>query len=69
MKILKLSSKRSALPNPTAIKMAFNSSDRPFKQMPSKNTDGQNNADRINEHDLFSLYTADIIKEETVFIR
>lgn len=40
-----------------------------FKEMPSTDKSETGNVDRINAHDLFSLYTADIIKEDTVFFR
>lgn len=42
---------------------------QPFKEMPSSRAGGEDSVDRINAHDLFSLYTADIIKEETMFAR
>ncbi len=39
---------------------------KPFKEMPSTN---KPTADRINAHELFSLYTADVIKEDIVYAR
>ena len=51
------------------IKQAINTLIQPFKEMPSLNNTGRDNAERINAHDLFSLYTADIIKEDIVFVR
>ncbi len=42
---------------------------QPFQEGPSVNIRGQESADRINAHDLFSHYTADIIKEDTIFAR
>lgn len=42
---------------------------QPFREMPSLNSTGQESEDRINAHNLFLLYTADIIKEDTIFSR
>ena len=42
---------------------------KPFKEMPSLNDSGQDCADRMNAHDLFSLYTADIINEDIIYAR
>lgn len=41
----------------------------PFKEMPSTNNIEKVTADRINAHDLFSFYTADVIKEDIVYAR
>lgn len=41
----------------------------PFKELPSIITSGEGSFCRIDAHDLFSHYTADIIKEYTVFAR
>lgn len=47
---------------------AVNSYIQPFKEMPSVNTE-QESAGRINAHDLFSYYTAEIIKEDIIYAR
>lgn len=69
MKNFKLGLKRKALHKDAQIKDTVNASVQPVKEVPSLHNAGQENVDRINAHDLFSLYTADIIKEETVFFR
>jgi hypothetical protein len=50
-------------------KGVVNTSTQTFKEASSANNEGQLNADRIDAHSLFSHYTADIMKEETIFIR
>ncbi len=40
-----------------------------FKEMPSTDKSENGSPERINAHDLFSLYTADIIKEDVIFSR
>lgn len=67
MNILKLRLKRNALRNIVKINNTLKSSIQPFKELPSINSIGQEA--RINAHDLFSFYTADIIKEDIVFVR
>lgn len=42
---------------------------KPFKEMPSLSNAGQENINRINAHDLFSFYTADIIREDIIYAR
>ncbi|WP_373550069.1 hypothetical protein [Haliscomenobacter sp.] len=69
MKNFKLGLKRKALNKDVQRKDAVNASVQPSKEVPSINNKAQVNADRIDAHDLFSHYTADIIKEETVFFR
>lgn len=61
--------KRRALKKNVEIKNAINTFIMPFKEMPSVNTTGKENSDRINAHDLFSQFTADIIKEDVIFAR
>lgn len=61
--------KREALNKDTHNKDVVNAATQPFKEAPSVNSKAQVNADRIDAHRLFSYYTADIIKEETIFIR
>ena len=61
--------KRKVLRKQVQIKEVLNKYIQPFKEMPSTNDIGPESPDRINAHDLFSLYTADIIKEDIVFIR
>lgn len=51
------------------IKDVTNAHIQPPQEIPSLYNAGQENADRINAHDLFSYYTADIIKEDTIFAR
>lgn len=51
------------------INESFNDFVQSFKEMPSINYSEIDNNARINAHDLFSFYTANIIKEEIVFIR
>ncbi len=61
--------KRKALKKTVEIKEAINTYMQPFKEMPSLNNTGIESTDRINAHDLFSLYTADIIKKDIVYAR
>jgi hypothetical protein len=61
--------KRRALKKNVEIKEAINTLIMPFAELPYVNTTREENADRINAHDLFSMYTADIIKEDVVFAR
>lgn len=61
--------KRKALNKDAHNKDVVNASLQSFKEAPSVNNRGQVNGERIDAHSLFSYYTADIIKEETVFIR
>lgn len=61
--------KRKALRKNVQITNAINAFIQPFKELPSVIKTGQESADRINAHDLFSLYTADIIKEDVIFAR
>lgn len=56
------------------IKDTMNAYIQPFMQKPSSNLFGigsvdNTNEESINAHELFSHYTADIIKEEIVFTR
>lgn len=61
--------KRKALKKTVKIKDVINTYMQPFKEMPSINNTGKGIPDRIDAHDLFSLYTADIIKEDIIFAR
>ena len=61
--------KRKALKKRVEIKDAINTHMQPFKEMPSLNNTGRENAERINAHDLFSFYTADIIKQDIIYAR
>jgi hypothetical protein len=61
--------KRKSLKENVEINNPINSFIHPFKEMPSSNNRGKESADRINAHELFSLYTADIIKEDIIFTR
>lgn len=69
MKNFKLGLKRKAIHKDAYSKEAVNASVQLFKVLPSVNNKAQVNVDRIDAHDLFSHYTADIIKEETIFFR
>lgn len=69
MKGIRKRLKRKALRNIAGIKDAVNAFIHPFQEMPSISSTGAESPDRINEHDLFSLYTADIIRKEIVFVR
>ncbi|HSN60733.1 MAG TPA: hypothetical protein VLR49_07350 [Ferruginibacter sp.] len=61
--------KRKAISKGVEIKEAINTFIQPFNEMPSLNDLGKENADRIDAHDLFSYYTADVIKEDIVYAR
>ena len=61
--------KREASNKNAYNKNIVNASTQSFIEDSSVNNRAQVNADRIDAHSLFSYYTADIIKEETVFIR
>ncbi|HOY18405.1 MAG TPA: hypothetical protein PLC89_13955 [Haliscomenobacter sp.] len=69
MKNFKMRLRRRAVHKNAQIKEAVHASIQPSKEVPSVNNTDQENADRINAHDLFSHYTADIIKEDTIFAR
>lgn len=66
---LRLRLKRKALKKAVQIKETISSYIQPFTEMPSVNHMGNESEDRISAHDLFSHYTADIIKEDIIFIR
>jgi hypothetical protein len=51
------------------IHIAVNTMIQPYKELPSENVSNQETGSRINPHDLFLFYTADIIKEDIIFIR
>jgi hypothetical protein len=68
MENFKIRTKRKAFKNNILKKDGINSFIQPYKELPSDNKMGQD-SDRINAHDLFSHYTADIIREEVIFIR
>jgi hypothetical protein len=61
--------KRKAFKKTVQIKAAFNTYMQPFKEMPSSNNDGKKGEARITAHELFSFYTADVIKEDIVYAR
>lgn len=42
---------------------------QPFNEFPTPSVVPNGNEDRINAHELFSFYTADVIREENVFVR
>ena len=69
MRNVKMRLRRKALNKSAQVKEAINAYVQPSKEMPSVNNPEQESADRINAHDLFSYYTADIIKEDTIFAR
>ena len=61
--------KKRALKKNVEIQQAINTFILPFTEMPSFSTTRGDNEERINAHDLFSQFTADIIKEDVVFAR
>lgn len=61
--------KRKSLNRMVLIKEPKKAYIQPFKQTPSLGGKGVENADRINAHELFEHYTAEIIKEDTIFTR
>ena len=69
MKFFQFSKKRESSNRDEQAENAIDTYIQPFKEMPSSSTDGRESADHLNAHDLFSLYTADIIKEDTIFAR
>ena len=69
MNIFEKRLKRKALKKTVQIKAAFNTYMQPFKEMPSSNNEGKKGETRITAHELFSLYTADVIKEDIVYAR
>ncbi len=69
MNIFEIGSRRKSSNKNIQNEGNVNSYIQPFKEMPSVNNTGQESADRIDAHDLFSYYTAEIIKEDIVFVR
>lgn len=67
MNNLKIRLKRKAFKNNVQIKEAVNTFIQPFKEMPCVKV--TENTDRINPHDLFLIYTADIILADVTFTR
>ena len=65
----KLSLEKKLVKKNVEIQDVINTFIQPFKQMPSVNNRNIDCPERINAHDLFSFYTADIIKEDIVFVR
>ena len=61
--------KRKAIRKGVEFKEAINSFIQPFNETPSLNDTGKENASRIDAHDLFCFYTADVIKEDIVYAR
>ena len=61
--------KRRALKKNVEIKDVINTFILPFTEVPSFYTPREENEERINAHDLFSQFTANIIKEDVVFSR
>lgn len=61
--------KRKALKKSVHPRDALNTYMQPFKEMPSVNHIDEGGPDQISAHDLFSHYTADIIKKDTIFNR
>ncbi len=68
MNLLKIRLKRNAMRNIVEMKSIINASILPFKELPSVDQTIED-IDHLNAHDLFSLYTADIIKKEIIFVR
>lgn len=69
MNNFKVRLKKRALNKNTQVHDAPNAYMRTFKEMPSVDNTGPEHAGRINPYDLFSHYTADIIREDIVFTR
>jgi hypothetical protein len=42
---------------------------QPFKEMPSVSSRGREKEKPITAHDLFSFYTANVIKEDIIYAR
>ena len=61
--------KRKVLKKTAQINDAVNSIVLPFKEMPSNNNIVRESDDRINAHELFSLYTGNLIKQDIVYAR
>jgi hypothetical protein len=68
MENLKNKMRNKVSKNKVQIKVAITTLIQPYNELPCDNN-GQDGASRINPHDLFSFFTADIIKEDIVFIR
>lgn len=69
MRNIKMRLRRKAVNKSVPSKDTINTYIQSSKEVPLVNNPGQASADRIDAHDLFSHYTADIIKENTVFFR
>lgn len=69
MKNIKIRLKRKTLNRTMQLKEAINAHIQPFKEMPSVNGTGLERAGRMDAHDLFSHYTADVIREDIVYAR
>ncbi|WP_194973922.1 hypothetical protein [Aquiflexum lacus] len=67
MNTSKIRLKRKTFRKNVQIKVTVNTFIQPFKEMPCE-TDIES-PDHINAHDLFSHYTADIIKKDVIFTR
>jgi hypothetical protein len=67
--ILKHFKKRSVIKHFHHLKTTVHSYTQPLTQAPPIGLSDDESIDRLNGHDLFSHYTADIIKENTVFTR
>lgn len=69
MNVVKKRRKRIMVKDTFQRREGINTFIQPFKELPSVNRTNQEDSGRINAHELFSLYTADIIKEDSIFIR
>ncbi len=67
MENFKIRMKRKAFKNNVQIKDAVGTFIQPYKELPSDNN--LEDSGRINPHDLFSHYTANIIREDIMFTR
>ncbi len=61
--------KRKVLRKTVEINAALKLFIQPFKEMPSTNNIDKECSDRINAHELFSLYTANVINEDIIYAR
>lgn len=69
MKILEVKLPTKALRKKVQIKLMMNCPIQPFRELPPVQNFTSEIDDRMNAHDLFSKFTADIIMEDTVFTR
>ncbi|WP_194776261.1 hypothetical protein [Pararhodonellum marinum] len=69
MNNLKIRLKRKAFRRNVKISETENTFIRPFRERPCIEDTGQESVARMNPYDLFSSYTADIIRKDVIFTR